>query len=183
MTPPCGVPCLLALPPSMRRLPSPSVVSTGALSHCLITQHIAIDNAAGNRLHQLIVRDGVEVLAQIGVDHVGVALPQQDHHRLDRIGCTAFRPGHTRGAGCPLARPCRRADRTGSSALSSPCHRVSSAKSGSHLAFAGSSPITSPRQLRGRTRSQGPSLRQSYPASSVLRPCPTPARTSALRRC
>jgi len=41
MTPPCGVPCLLALPPSMRLLPSPSVVSTGALSHCLISRSMS----------------------------------------------------------------------------------------------------------------------------------------------
>src|SRR3954449_12594649 len=39
----------------------------------------------------------------------------------------------------------------------------------------GSSPITDPRLRRKRTRSQGPSLRRHYPASPVLRPCPTPA--------
>src|SRR3954447_22110632 len=36
-----------------------------------------------------------------------------------------------------------------------------------------------PRHRRKRTRSQGPSLRRHYPASTVLRPCPTPARTAA----
>jgi hypothetical protein len=45
--------------------------------------------------------------------------------------------------------------------------------------FQGSSPITPPRHRRKRTRSQGPSLRRHYPASTVLRPCPTPARTAA----
>src|SRR5205085_1183031 len=36
-----------------------------------------------------------------------------------------------------------------------------------------------PRYLRKHTRSQGPSLRRHYPASSVVRPCPTPARSAA----
>jgi hypothetical protein len=39
----------------------------------------------------------------------------------------------------------------------------------------------SPHQLRKHTRSQGPSLHQHYPASTVLRPCPTPARAAASR--
>src|SRR5215472_4719135 len=47
--------------------------------------------------------------------------------------------------------------------------------------FAGSSPITSPRLRQKHTRSQGPFLRRHYPASSVLRPCPTPAMAAALR--
>src|SRR5208283_1413915 len=33
--------------------------------------------------------------------------------------------------------------------------------------------------LRKRTRSQGPFLRRNYPASTVVRPCPTPARSAA----
>src|SRR5712672_2944486 len=53
-----------------------------------------------------------------------------------------------RGTECPAARPCRRADRTGSPVRLSPCRRVSSAKSGYYLVFAGSSPITSPRSLQ-----------------------------------
>ncbi len=40
----------------------------------------------------------------------------------------------------------------------------------------GSSPITDPWLLRKRTRSQGPFLCRHYPASQVVRPCPTPAR-------
>ena len=36
-----------------------------------------------------------------------------------------------------------------------------------------------PHDLRKHTRSQGPSLRRHYPASSVVRPCPTPARSAA----
>ena len=35
--------------------------------------------------------------------------------------------------------------------------------------------------LQKRSRSQGPSLHRSYPASSVLRPRPTPVRSAALR--
>src|SRR3981189_3858116 len=38
-----------------------------------------------------------------------------------------------------------------------------------------------PRHLRKRTRSQGPSLHRNYPVSSVICPCPTPARTAAFR--
>ena len=44
----------------------------------------------------------------------------------------------------------------------------------------GSSPITDPRLLRKRARSQGPFLRRHYPASQVVRPCPTPARPAVL---
>jgi hypothetical protein len=36
-----------------------------------------------------------------------------------------------------------------------------------------------PHRRQKRTRSQGPSLHRRYPASAVLRPCPTPARTAA----
>src|SRR5580704_650306 len=39
----------------------------------------------------------------------------------------------------------------------------------------------SPRHLRKRTRSQGPFLSQHYPASTVIRPRPTPAMAAALR--
>ena len=38
-----------------------------------------------------------------------------------------------------------------------------------------------PRRLRKRTRSQGPFLSQHYPASTVIRPCPTPAVAAAFR--
>jgi hypothetical protein len=39
----------------------------------------------------------------------------------------------------------------------------------------------SPRHLRKRTRSQGPLLRRRYPASTLIRPCPTPAVAAACR--
>src|SRR5207248_8629305 len=39
----------------------------------------------------------------------------------------------------------------------------------------------SPLRLRKRTRSQGPLLHQHYPASTLLRPCPTPAMAAACR--
>ena len=37
----------------------------------------------------------------------------------------------------------------------------------------------SPHHLRKRTRSQGPLLRRRYPASTLVRPCPTPAMAVA----
>src|SRR6185369_9858377 len=37
----------------------------------------------------------------------------------------------------------------------------------------------SPHHRRKHTRSQGPFLRRHYPASTVVRPCPTPARSTA----
>src|SRR5262249_3037633 len=36
----------------------------------------------------------------------------------------------------------------------------------------------SPRHLRKHTRSQGPLLRRHYPASPLIRPCPTPAKAA-----
>jgi hypothetical protein len=39
----------------------------------------------------------------------------------------------------------------------------------------------SPHHLRKRTRSQGPLLRRHYPASTVIRPRPTPAMAAAFR--
>src|SRR5204862_2183454 len=39
----------------------------------------------------------------------------------------------------------------------------------------------SPHHLRKRTRSQGPLLRRRCPASTLVRPCPTPALTVACR--
>ena len=39
----------------------------------------------------------------------------------------------------------------------------------------------SPHHLRKRTRSQGPLLRRHYPASTLIRPCPTPAMAVAFR--
>ena len=38
----------------------------------------------------------------------------------------------------------------------------------------------SPHHRRKHTRSQGPFLRRHYPASTVVRPCPTPARSTAM---
>jgi hypothetical protein len=62
----------------------------------------------------------------------------------------------------------------------SPCGRALSEASGYFLVLLGSSPITDPRLLRKRARSQGPFLRRHYPASQVVRPCPTPARPAVL---
>jgi hypothetical protein len=58
-------------------------------------------------------------------------------------------------------------------------------RAGSFQAFRGSSPITTSSPSRKHTRSQGPSLRRRYPASSVdpvrLPPCPPPHATLELR--
>ena len=62
----------------------------------------------------------------------------------------------------------------------SPCGRALSEASGCIVVLLGSSPITDPRPRRKRARSQGPFLRRHYPASQVIRPCPTPARPAVL---
>ncbi len=62
----------------------------------------------------------------------------------------------------------------------SPCGRAPSEAFRFRLVFIGRSPITDPRLLRKRARSQGPFLRRHYPASTVLWPCPTPARPAVL---
>src|SRR5262249_42908640 len=90
-------------------------------------------------------------------------------------------PTHRRVAGCPRGESCRRAGRSGRQAPPSPYGTAFSEGSGSLSVLLGSSPITSPHLLRKRTRSQGPLLRRHYPASTLLRPCPTPAMTVACR--
>ena len=60
---------------------------------------------------------------------------------------------------------------------SSPCGRALSEASGYFQVLQGSSPITDPRLLRNHTRSQGPFRRRHDPASTVLWPCPAPARS------
>ncbi len=62
----------------------------------------------------------------------------------------------------------------------SPCGKAPSEAFGCFLVLLGSSPITDPQPLRKRARSQGPFLRRHYPASQVVRPCPTPARPAVL---
>ncbi len=62
----------------------------------------------------------------------------------------------------------------------SPCGRAFSEVPGYIVVLPGSSPITDPQPLRKRARSQGPFLRRRYPASQVVRPCPTPARPVVL---
>ena len=47
--------------------------------------------------------------------------------------------------------------------------------------FAGSRQSPSPRRLQKHAKSQGPSLRRHYPASTLIRPCPTPAMAVAFR--
>ncbi len=62
----------------------------------------------------------------------------------------------------------------------SPCGRAPAEAFRSRLVFIGRSPITVPRLLRKRTRSQGPFLRRHHPAATVLWPRPTPARPAVL---
>ena len=61
----------------------------------------------------------------------------------------------------------------------SPCDRVFA--DGSELIgrFEARRQFARPPRLRKRARSQGPLLRRSYPASALVRPCPTPARSIA----
>ena len=93
MTPPCGVPRVLPLPPVMRRFPSPSRSSTGAFSHSLISRSTCRSTMRrATDLHQLAMRDRVEVLGQIGVHHIGVAPAEQPVHFLDRVAPLRARP-------------------------------------------------------------------------------------------
>src|SRR5262249_32652589 len=65
--------------------------------------------------------------------------------------------------------------------LCQPCRvqEVLGSTNRSFQALLGSSPITSPHHRQKRTRSQGPLLHRHYPASALLRPCPTPVVTAA----
>ena len=51
-----------------------------------------IDDAARHRFEKLGVRNAVEVLRQIGIDHIRVAPAQQPVHFLDRVRPTAAGP-------------------------------------------------------------------------------------------
>src|ERR1035438_1566274 len=55
-------------------------------------QHMLIDDPPSHALHQLRVRDGVEVLRQVRVNDIRVALVQQLIYLLDRIQRTPLRP-------------------------------------------------------------------------------------------
>src|SRR5437867_4129369 len=52
---------------------------------------MAVDDPRGNRTQELVVRDRIEILRQVGVHHVGEPLAQQSVHRLDRIDAAAAR--------------------------------------------------------------------------------------------
>ena len=78
ITPPCGVPQLLPL--ATRH--APRSVTIPLLDRCLEPQldqlqHVAVDDAPRHRPHQVLMRNRVEVLRQIGVHHLGVALAEQ----------------------------------------------------------------------------------------------------------
>src|SRR3954466_13089553 len=55
-------------------------------------QHVPVHDPPGDRLHQLPVRDRVEVARQIGVHHVGIAPADVPVHVLDRVGPAATGP-------------------------------------------------------------------------------------------
>src|SRR4051812_1569940 len=54
-------------------------------------QHVPVNDPPGDRLHQLRVRDRVEVFRQISIDHVGVAPADVPVHVLDRVGSAPSR--------------------------------------------------------------------------------------------
>ena len=105
-TPPCGVPRVFSLPPLMRRFPSPSRSSTGPQPQLDQPQHIPIDDAPSHPPHQFAVRNGVEVLRQIGVHYICVALQHATMHFLDRVARSASAGSHRR---CPPDPPRRSA--------------------------------------------------------------------------
>jgi hypothetical protein len=86
MTPPCGVPQLLSLPCHASRPITVPLLDRSLEPHLDKTQDVPIDDAPSHTLHQLGMRNGVEVLGQIGIHHIGVALAEQFVHRLDRVG-------------------------------------------------------------------------------------------------
>jgi hypothetical protein len=78
--------------------PFPSVVSTGDWSQSLIGRSMS-PSAMRRAIDFISSACGTvsKYPAQIGVDHVGVALPEQEHHRMDRLGRPAPRPIAVRG--------------------------------------------------------------------------------------
>lgn len=48
-------------------------------------QHVPVHHAAGDTLQQLLVRNGVEIFRQVGVDHIRVAVAQRVVYRPDRV--------------------------------------------------------------------------------------------------
>ena len=90
-------------------------------------------------------------------------------------------PTHRHGAECPRGKSCRRARRSeGRLRLRLAIELPLKAPDRLRCCEAHrQSP--SPHHLRKRTRSQGPLLRQRYPASTLVRPCPTPDMAVALR--
>jgi hypothetical protein len=61
-------------------------------------QHMLVDDSPRYALHQLRVRNGVEILRQIGIRNIRVALVQQFVHFLNRILRAFLRPVLTRCA-------------------------------------------------------------------------------------
>ncbi len=130
-------------------------------------------------MHRLaLIRLCAQFLAQPGQSSPPTLTPRsaRTSSRLHLVRLCWHVPGHTRGAECPPARPCRRVGRTDSpgSAFAPGLRRgrlaiefPSPQRSGSRQVLSGPSPITPPRLLRKHTRSQGPSLHRHYPASAM----------------
>ena len=76
---------------------APGPVAVTLLDRCLEPQldqpqHVAVDDAPRHRPHQLLMRNRVEVLRQVGIHHLGVAAAEQRVHFLDRVRPAALRP-------------------------------------------------------------------------------------------
>jgi site-specific DNA recombinase len=73
---------------STRHAPSAPLISLldGRLQpHLEEVKHVPVHHAAGDTLQQLLVRDGVEVFRQVGVDHLGVSVAQRVVHHPDGV--------------------------------------------------------------------------------------------------
>src|SRR5262249_24387809 len=89
-------------------------------------------------------------------------------------------PAHRHGAGCLPGKSCRRAGAERRLGLRLTI-QLSLKALDRHRCCQAHRQSPSPHHLRKRTRSQGPLLNWHCPASTLVRPCPTPARTAACR--
>lgn len=85
MIPPCGVPVLLPLPPVICRFPRSSCCSTGFQPHLDELEHVVVNDTTRHRLHQLMMRDRIEVLRHVRIHHLSVSSTQQSVHFPNRL--------------------------------------------------------------------------------------------------
>jgi hypothetical protein len=76
---------------------APRSVTITLLDRCLEPQldqlqHVPVDDAPRHRPHQVLMRNPVEILRQVGIHHLGVAAAEQRVHFLDRVRPAALRP-------------------------------------------------------------------------------------------